>query len=365
VPELSVIVPTYNEADNIIPLAAALETALQGLDWEVIFVDDDSPDGTHAAVRQLGESNPRVRGIRRIGRRGLSSACIEGMLASSARFVAVMDADFQHDETLLPDMLAALRDGSAELVIGSRYIGSGSSREGLSPVRAAGSRLANALAGWISPQRISDPMSGFFMLRRSVVEASAGKLYGKGFKILLDIISTQDKALKVLELPYQMRARAAGDSKLDHAVVSEYLKMLLHRKLGGVVPARFILFVAVGLVGVGVHMATLYITYRLLGQSFPWAQAIATWVAMTGNFFLNNVFTFRDRRLHGVAMLGGLLSFYVACGLGAVINVALASFVFDLGAHWALAGLLGAAAGAVWNYVLSSYLTWRSADLDA
>jgi dolichol-phosphate mannosyltransferase len=358
-PELTVIIPTFNEAENVGPLAARLEVVLEGIDWEAIFVDDDSPDGTAERVFELNAVNDRVRCLRRVGRRGLSSACIEGMMASTAPFLAVMDADGQHEETLLPDMLDVLRRDDADLVVGSRYVQGGSSGEGLSSVRAAGSRLANRLSQFITRQKLGDPMSGFFMLNREIIDNSLKKLYGKGFKILLDIISASEGKLRIVELPYRMKARQQGESKLDSGVVTDFLLMLLNRRVHGFMPARFLLFVGVGATGVAVHMGVLYLLHALQGGAFAWAQAAATLVAMTSNFFLNNAFTFRDRRLAGAALLRGLLSFYVACSVGALINVALASFLFDLGMHWALAGVAGAAVGAVWNFSLSSWFTWR------
>lgn len=358
-PELAIIVPTFNEANNIAPLVESLESVLTGVDWEVMFVDDDSPDGTYRVVRNLGAQNSRVRGLLRIGRRGLSSACIEGMLACNARYLAVMDADHQHDESLLPRMLKTLREGGVDLVVGSRYVGGGSSDQGLSYVRSAGSKLATRLSLMLLPQRLSDPMSGFFMMRKEVLDGSLGRLYGKGFKILLDIISAHEGPIRIAETPYDMKPRHAGESKLDSTVVLDFLLMLLDRKLRGLVPARFFLFIMVGLSGVGVHMAVLYALFALLSNSFAWSQALATVVAMTSNFFLNNHYTFRDRRLHGREIITGLLSFYVACGIGALINVALASFLFERGMLWVAAGLVGAAIGAVWNFTLSSFLTWR------
>lgn len=358
-PELAIVIPTLNEADNVSPLVDCLQSALGNIDWEVIFVDDDSPDGTFEAVQALSRRNPRVRGLLRVGRRGLSSACVEGMLASTAEFLAVMDADHQHDESLLTGMLALLQSGEADVVVGSRYVGGGSSEHGLGHIRSVGSKLATRLSRWFSPQPLSDPMSGFFMLRRDVLVGAVKSLYGKGFKILLDILSAHDGPLRVVELPYDMKPRFAGESKLDASVVIDFLMMLLNRRLQGLIPVRFFLFVAVGLTGVGVHMGTLYAAFSLLGRSFTGSQALATFVAMTSNFFLNNLFTFRDRRLRGAAIVPGLLSFYLACSVGAVINVAFASFLFEKGLPWAAAGFFGAVVGAIWNFSLSSYFTWK------
>ncbi|MGN6585213.1 MAG: glycosyltransferase, partial [Rhizobiaceae bacterium] len=158
-PELSIIVPTFNERPNVALLVDKLRQVLIGVEWEVIFVDDDSTDGTMELVRRIASSDSRVRGIRRVGRRGLSGACVEGILSSSARFVAVMDGDLQHDEKCLPAMLQILRDDKAEIVVASRFGETGQHRQGLSQVRSLGSRFAIGIAQRVLQVTVSDPMS--------------------------------------------------------------------------------------------------------------------------------------------------------------------------------------------------------------
>lgn len=358
--ELTVVVPTFNERDNVAPLVGLLEGALQGVAWEVLFVDDDSPDGTADAVRVLARDDARVRCLQRIGRRGLSSACIEGIMASSAPYVAVMDADLQHDEALLPGMLDRLRADAADVVVGSRYIGGGSTGE-LASGRVWISRIASALGQLVLKARVSDPMSGFFMLQRTYFDRVARDLSGKGFKILLDLLASGRRDVRVAELPYHMRARRHGDSKLDTMVVWEYLVLIADKLFGRYVPVRFVLFVGVGMTGVAVHLLLLGLLHRGLAVGFVLAQASATVVAMTSNYFLNNVFTYHDQRLHGLAMLRGLVTFYLACSIGAVINVQFAGFLFERAVPWFVAGFLGAIAGAVWNYAVTATFTWRAA----
>ena len=188
-PQLSVVVPTFNERDNVTVLYRRLEATLAGIPWEVVFVDDNSPDGTWEVVRGLARQDPRVRCIRRIGRRGLSGACIEGILASSAPYAAVIDADLQHDETQLPKMVGLLQSGEAELVVGSRYI-EGGSADSFNKSRAGASQLATEVAKRVLKVEIADPMSGFFMIRRDTFEQLAPQLSTQGFKILLDIVAT-------------------------------------------------------------------------------------------------------------------------------------------------------------------------------
>lgn len=357
-PELSVVVPTLNESANLPLLVASLEAALRGVHWEVIFVDDDSGDGTAAVARRLARDDGRVRCLRRIGRRGLAGACAEGMLASSAQVVAVMDADLQHDEAVLPQMLQAIRSG-ADLVVGSRLATNGLVDGGFSSVRRSGSRLATAAAQRLLGVQLSDPMSGFFMMRREAFEAVAPKLSTQGFKLLLDIVASSRSDMSVREVPYRFRPRRHGASKLDSLVVLEYLGLLLAKLSGDRLSIRFVLFGLVGATGLVVHLAALRGAMSLAGLGFEWAQTCAAYAAMTWNFFLNNQLTYRDRRLAGLAALKGLLSFYLVCSVGAIANVGVASWAYTGQPSWWLAGTAGALMGAVFNYAASSAFTWR------
>ena len=358
-PELTVIVPTRNERDNVAPLFALLGQVLAGLEWEAIFVDDDSSDGTIEALRDIARHDRRARLVHRIGRRGLSSACIEGIQASSAPFVAVIDADLQHDEALLPRMLACLKAEPVDLVVGSRYI-EGGGIEGWDRKRASMSDLATRLGRLVLRVRIADPMSGFFMLRREAFDGAVRGMSALGFKILIDLLASSPVPLRVRELPYQFRQRVAGESKLDSQVAWEYLMLLADKLVGRFVPVRFILFSLVGLVGLGAHLAVLWFTYHIVALSFPVSQATATVTAMVGNFTLNNFFTYSDRRLVGWGFLRGLLSFGLICGVGAIANVGIASFLLGQEhASWWFAGVAGAAMSSVWNYAVSSVITWN------
>ncbi|MBF0159358.1 MAG: glycosyltransferase family 2 protein [Magnetococcales bacterium] len=356
--ELTVVIPAFNERLNVEPMVQALDTVLSGVRWEVIFVDDDSPDGTAEAVRHIAQQDSRVRCLHRIDRRGLSSACIEGMMASSAPCLAVMDADFQHDEKLLPQMLQQLQQKEdLDLVIGSRYIDGGST--GALPESRVGiSRFATWLARLVLGVSISDPMSGFFMLKRTLLMQVIGRLSQQGFKILLDLL-TSGVEVRYLELPYVMRSRERGESKLDILVSGEFLLLLLDKRLGYLLPPKFLMFVAVGLIGASLHLLLLGLLYLHGNVAFWLAQSGATLLAMTSNFLLNNQFTYRDRRLRGKQLLYGLLMFYLLCSLGALINIRIASSLYDLALPWWLSGLLGAGVGTVWNYAMTLTFTWR------
>ena len=357
-PELSIIVPTYNEGENVDLLVSRLADVLHNIRWEVIFVDDDSPDGTARRVHRLAAEDMRVRCIRRVGRRGLAGACIEGVLASSASAVAVLDADLQDDENLLPHMLAGIRQGS-DLVVGTRFGNGGAAEDGLAGVRSLGSRMANAAARLVLGVRLSDPMSGFFMLRRELFDAVAPRLSGQGFKVLLDFIASGPSNLVIVELPYRFRPRLHGQSKLDSRVVIEYLGLLLAKLSGDWLSIRFVLFALVGASGLLVHLIALRVMVGASGVGFDAAQICAAYVAMTWNFLLNNRLTYRDRRLHGSRVLKGLVSFYAVCSVGAVANVGVASWVYRGEPSWWLAGTAGALMGAVFNYAASSIFTWR------
>lgn len=359
-PELSVVIPCYNERANVAPLIARLHAALAGIAWEVIYVDDNSPDGTAAELRRIAATDPHVRCIRRIGRRGLASAVVEGALSSSARFVAVMDGDLQHDETRLTPMLDALRGGKYDLAVGSRHV-EGGDNTGLSSrwrhmLSDSGIRIAQAFL----PVKLTDPMSGFFMLPRPLFEELAPHLTAQGFKILLDLVLSAPSPLRVIEIPFRFQERVAGESKLDALVLTQFAGLLIDKVLGGLLPLRFLSFGAVGVLGVGVQLIVLTLLHETGDVRFGVSQAIATVVAMAFNFQLNNQITYRSQRLRGPRLWRGLLLFIAVCGLGAIANIGIARVLYEQSdASWTLAGGLGAIIGVVWNYAVSATLVWR------
>ncbi len=357
--ELAVVIPTFNEAGNVPLLIEKLDAALAGVGWEAIFVDDDSPDGTAEVARSIARIDPRVRVIQRIGRRGLSTACIEGMCATAAPLVAVIDGDLQHDETVLPRMLAAFgADAALDVAIGSRFVDGGGTGD-WDRDRVAKSAFATRLSRRILQADLGDPMSGFFMIRSAVIRDLVPRLAGIGFKILLDIMTAAPRPLKFVELPYTFRNREIGESKLDHVVAMEYLIAIYDRMFGKIVPVRFAMFSVIGGIGVGVHMGVLSVLL-VLGATFLLGQIIAAVTAMTLNFFLNNALTYRDRRLKGArALFDGWVSFCLVCSVGLVANIGVAAFLYDSHTNgWAASALVGVLVGAVWNYALSSRFTW-------
>jgi dolichol-phosphate mannosyltransferase len=359
-PVLSIVVPTLNERDNVAAVVEEVAQAFAATDWEIIFVDDDSRDRTAWTVREIAARDDRVRCLQRIRRRGLASACIEGMLASTAPYVAVMDGDLQHDPRVLPGMLELLRSDSAEIVVGSRYV-KGGSVQSWSAGRQRMSRLATRLGRRVLTEQLTDPMSGVFMLRRELIDEVVRRLSGLGFKLLLDIFLSARRSLVYREVPVVFRNRVAGETKLDELVVWEYLMLLADKTIGRYVPVRFLAFALIGALGLGVHFVVLSTLYLWAGTEFPPAQAIATAGAMVFNYTLNNVLTYRDRRRRGLAWFYGLASFTLACSAGALANVGIATYVFYREAGWILAAVTGVAVGAVWNYAVSSVYTWGSA----
>jgi dolichol-phosphate mannosyltransferase len=355
--ELTVVIPTLNEAGNVQPLLEKLGVALAGIEWEAIFVDDGSTDGTPDLLTSIAQNDRRVRMVRRIGRRGLSSAVVEGALASTTPIIAVIDADLQHDERILPDLYKAIANDGNELAIGTRYAGNGSTGE-WDDKRLKISRFATALASPIMKTRLSDPMSGFFAVRRDVLLEAAPGLSNVGYKILLDLVASSPRTLKLAEVGYTFGTRQSGESKLDEMVALEYIELLLDKTIGRFVPVKLVQFGAIGVLGVGVHLALLYLTLNVLGAAFAAAQATAVVGAMTFNFALNNRFTYRDQQLKGLAWVGGLLSFYLVCSIGAIGNVGIGSLVYEQFHGWWMAGIAGAIVGSVWNYVASGWLTW-------
>jgi dolichol-phosphate mannosyltransferase len=353
---LSIVVPTFNESGNITELLRRIENALGATGWEAVFVDDDSPDGTARHVRGVAARDARVRCVQRIGRRGLSSACIEGVLASAAPVIAVMDADLQHDESILPAMLKKVEAG-ADIVIGTRYADGGSTGE-WDESRKSMSLLATRMSHLILKQPVSDPMSGFFMLKRETFEANVRQLSAMGFKILLDLLASSKHPLKIEEVAYRFRDRHSGESKLDGMVIWEYGMLLADKTVGRFVPVRFLAFALIGGLGVVVHFAVLTLALKALDLSFSASQSLATGLSMAFNFALNNVLTYRDRRLKGFAWWGGLLSFVAACSIGAVANIGIATYLFERRTEWALAALAGILVGAVWNYAVTQLYTW-------
>jgi dolichol-phosphate mannosyltransferase len=355
-PTVSIVVPTYQESDNIPILFDRIKFALSGAQWELIVVDDDSPDGTWNIAFALAAEDRRVRCLRRVNRSGLAGAVIEGWMSSSADFVAVIDGDLQHDESILPKMYEALASGSGNLAIGARLRAQGG---GLSPARQALSDMGAWFFRRIAGAAVTDPMSGFFMIRRDIVSRLAPRLSPDGFKILVDVILSAGGGLKIVEVPYIFRKRNAGESKLTPLVGIDFLGLVVHHATAGVLPIRFVLFAAIGASGLVVHIVTLSAVLHWFGMvTFDVGQLIATTVAMGSNFILNNEITYRPYRYRGRGLIAGFLAFALGCSVGALANIDVASWLYRANETWRAAGLAGALLSVVWNYAVSTNLIW-------
>jgi dolichol-phosphate mannosyltransferase len=352
----SIILPTYNEAGSLPRVIEALRAALAGReDWEVIVVDDNSPDGTWQIAQQLGKVDPRIRCYRRIDRRGLSSAIVDGLSLGTGERLLVMDADLQHDTSKVPELLAAL-DG-ADVSVGSRFMRGGGTGE-WSKGRLFLSRLATLACRMVLGLRTSDPMSGFFAVRRDAFLKIASRLNPRGYKLLMELL-TLLRVKPVAEVPYVFAPRMVGESKLSGSVVWEFFLSLVELGTRNLISARFLKYALVGLSGVAVQYASFYLVWStLLGEEPGTFAAIGT--AAISNYVANNSWTFSERRHSGVPeLLRGFGLFVVISACGAFINQSVTWYLQHLGSLLPLAMVAGIAVSTTWNYFLNLDLTWK------
>ena len=360
-PSLSIVIPTYNEKDNISKILEKLDGALKDITHEIIFVDDNSPDETSREVKNFMRNSSKIRLIHRIGRRGLSGAVIEGIFAANSELVAVMDCDLQHDEAKLSNMMKLFSSHPAlDLVIGSRFTDRGGiSDKAFSRIRELGSKITTHLVKKLLNINSSDPLSGFFMVKKETFLHSAENLQTQGFKILADFLATSGKSIEIKEIGYKFKNRIAGESKMSFLTVLELIGLVLSQIFQGRVSIRFILFCMVGLSGIFVQLLITGISMFFINQ-FPTSQTLGIMAAMTSNFFLNNTITFQERKLKSFDLIRGLFSFYLVCSLGAFTNIAVANHMFGFSSNWLISSFIGALFGAIWNFTLTSIFTWKS-----
>jgi dolichol-phosphate mannosyltransferase len=357
-PELAIVVPTYNERKNLIPLTESLAEALTGIDYEVIFVDDDSNESTAAAARWLAQHDGRIRVIQRIGRRGLSSAAVEGMLATSAPFLLVMDADLQHDERIIPAMLQKIKTESLDVVIGTRNAEGGSMGE-FAAERVGISKAGRLLSSAVCRTQVSDPMSGFFVVKTEFFHRVVHNLSCVGFKILVDLLASARGPVRVGEVGYRFRNRIHGESKLDILVGLEYLELLLHKVTRGTIPVSYLLFGLMGSVGACVNFLLTAVFGYSFHMDFRSSQLVGALITIAVNFLLNNQLTFRAARLRGRSLVAGLAVFYLCCAIGLFAQVTVATSLRASGMNWVAATLTGIALGSVWNYSTAFLFVWQ------
>ncbi len=356
---VSLVVPTYNERENVVRLADRIRGALGGLDYELVFVDD-STDDTPELIRQLSQEDPRIRLLHRPGRRGLASAVVDGIRAARGGVVCVLDADLQHPPERIPELIRAMEDTGADVVVASRYLPGGSYR-GLSPLR----RLASRTATWVAKlllhraRLVSDPMSGFFAFRRCVVEGV--ELRPVGYKVLLEVL-VRGRLRKVAEVPYAFDARAGGRSKLTWRQNVEYLQHLLRLLTADPDDLRLLRFGLVGASGIGVNTLALWGLVQA-GVHYRPAGVVAIAVAITWNFLWNDAFTWRDRRSRSWrTRLGRYLRYWTVTGAGSAVQYGLYLLLTSAGLPYLLSNLLGVGVAVGFNYRMHGSWTWKPTD---
>lgn len=360
----SLILPTFNEAANLPELLPRVEQALAGIDHEVIIVDDDSPDRTWEVALALAKERDDLHVIRRIDRRGLSSAVIEGFLAAKGDVLAVMDADGQHDSGLLKRLYEAVRGGSG-IAVGSRYAKGGSVGQ-WDERRHFLSRVATRLGQAVCRVKVSDPMSGFFAIDARLFERVRPSLNPKGFKILLDLLVHIPKDTRVTEHAFTFGGRLHGESKMSRRVQVEFLEYLYDVTIGRFIPLTFLKYCVVGFLGVFVNVGAYWVYAELLRvdgitsfAGFSVAVIASIETAIIFNFLLNNVWTFAHKRLRGAPALMGFAKYNAACALGALVNYALSAFLVWRAWPDLLAVTIGSFTAVLWNYVMSRMVTWK------
>ncbi len=354
---LTLVIPTYNESSNIIPLVERIEAALRGHDYEILFVDDDSRDGTADVINNLKNTHP-VRVIVRRDEKGLASAVVRGFSEARNEVLVVMDADLQHPPDIIPRLLGAIEDG-ADISIASRYVPGGGCAD-WSGVRKLISRVAIFMARLVLPpaRKVKDPMSGFFALKRSVLEHK--NLQPIGYKILLEVL-VLGSYRKVVEVPFQFQLRQQGDSKLNINQEYEYMRHLfrLSRRSGEI--ARFIKFCLVGGSGVLVNFGLLWLLTERAGLHYAVSAVFAIETSIITNYLLNNFVTFKDRRMPGVkTFIGNMAKFNLVSLGGLVINLAILTFLTEIaGLFYMISNLFGIAGATLWNFFVNNWWTWK------
>lgn len=354
---VTIIIPSFNEKENVDQLINdILQVNEHGIISRVIYVDDDSSDGTAEYIKSKDFGFP-VDCLHRIRRSGLSSAVVEGIMLANTEYVAVMDGDGQHRPTDLLAMIDVITSNQLDLVIGSRF-------KNCSPDSHVGYRLwlslvGNKFANKVIGRNISDPLTGFFVMRRSVFMDIAHTINPTGFKILLEILyHCRKKSIAIQEVQINFSKRMAGESKLDSQVMLDFIGQIARCMSGGLIPDKFFAFCFVGLLGIFVHFLILSQLINL-SVNFVYAQIVSTLGAMIFNYIINNILTFRRNRRHGVKFFTGMIIFILSCGLGAVANVGVASVINSSGYSWWLSAFAGVIVGTVFNFSLSKSVVWR------
>ncbi len=360
---VSIVLPTYNEEKNITPIINEIIERNNAYNIEIIVVDDNSSDNTENLIREISKKDSRIRIISRIDRFGLSSAIKEGCLNARGDIIAVMDSDGQHEAKSLFQAIDYLSNNNKDIVLGSRFLDK-SSIEGLSKNRKDSSSIANKIARFSlhnNYEILTDYLTGFFVLRRYSCLSIIKKIDVNGFKFLYELLALSKGRLNVYELPLKFKPRRSGNSKLDIAVVWDFNISIIHSLLGRVIPRRAISFGIVGLTGVFVQLTSLY--FLLWFTKFPFIKILpfAVIIAACSNFLINNLLTFKNKRLNGLGLFVGLIKFLLISSLPVIANVGLASsFYFFISSNTFFSQIAGIFVVFIWNYAASSKFVWNN-----
>jgi len=356
--DLSVILPTYNEKENIILILDKIRKVLKDVSYQIIVVDDNSPDGTWEIAQHYAKKHSNIQVIRRLNMKGLSSAILEGFGSSNSKWMVVMDADLQHDEKILVDFVKAFEDGF-EIVVGSRKTAGGSIGE-WNFLRRVISWVATRMAFFIIKNNVSDPMSGFFGIQKEIFENSIDKINPRGFKLLLELLA-HNPHVKTHEIGFTFNKRQYGKSKLSTNVIFDYLAALYDLSLGKYLPLRFIKYSIIGFIGLLVYQATIWIGLNLLQVSKYYSLALGIEAAILSNYFFNNFWTFKDYRHRSIHIISGLFSYHLISIAGVIINYSSSVLLIDrFAVNIYVASIIGAVLSTLWNYRMNFQITWKN-----
>lgn len=376
-PVLSIVTPTYNEAENLPLLVEELGSALAGIPYEIVIADDDSPDRTWEVADKLASADHRIQVMRRFHDKGLSAAVLDGMSVARGQYLAVIDADLQHDPSALPRMLDAVRGGAADVCVGSRSTEGGGYGNWAASRRLV-SWVATFIARVILRVSVSDPMSGFFLVSRRAYEDAAPGINPRGFKILLEFIG-RDRSLRVTEVGYEFRNRVHGETKLNRSVIRSYLLAVAELRLGRQIDPAFLLYVLVGIVGLGVNSVVFTLAEAAgvpridtgLNEALDpiyGSFVLSVNVSILVLFALNNEFTFWEQRYRGWKLAPAFVVFWLMSLVGTAVHVAVFTYLQSIGFLFSVIGegpartvhnLLGAIVALVINWYLNTTYLWR------
>ena len=355
---ISILIPTYNEALNIKILIDRISHCLKKIDWEIIFVDDNSPDKTSEKIEYFTKTQSNIKVVNRLNERGLAGAVITGLKYCKFQNIIVMDADLQHDPIYIPKLIKRIEKDDATIVIASRYFQS-STIEDFHFMRKIVSKLTIKIFNMFSYKKLTDPMSGFFIIKKDFFINLSKQLSKDGYKILADIILNGPKTITVSEISLGFKKRNAGQSKMNLRVLWDFLLIIAYCVLKNYVPRKYLSYIFVGCLGLLTHLIFLYVFYKLLLINFLLSHILATFIAILINFTLNNVLTFYSKNLIGFRWLIGLVNYNIFCSYGLFISYSITKVLSDLNCYWFLAGIIGTFTASIWNFSISKFLVWK------